>query len=43
MEHQEEVNQVFQGKEVVVLVQLGEGAVGDMERGIRRIRVMQKC
>ena len=43
MEHQEEGNQVFQGEEVVVVVQLAEEAMGDMERGIKRNRVIQKC
>ena len=42
MEHQEEGNQVFQGEEVVVVVQLPEVAMEDMERVIRRNRVMQK-
>ena len=43
MEHLEEVNQVFQGEEVVVVVQLAEEDMGDMERGIKRKRAMQKC
>ena len=43
MEHREEVNHLFQGEEVVVVVELAEEAMGDMERGIRRNRVMQKC
>ena len=43
MEHLEEVNQVFQGEEVVVVVQLAEEDTGDMERVIRRNRAMQKC
>ena len=43
MEHLEEVNQVFQGEEVVVVVQLAEEDMGDMERVISRYRAMQKC